>query len=96
MKIQVTLTLGEQSRTFELQGRLGWTMAQLAMAGPKGVTTIERPAPRWSGYVHMLRKRGIEIDTEMVPHDGNYPGHHARYRLLSQVTVAGGGMEGHT
>jgi hypothetical protein len=57
MKIQVTLDLSEQSRTFELQGRLGWTMAQLADAGPRGVIPIERPAPRGSGYVHELRKR---------------------------------------
>jgi len=87
MKIQVTLNLSEQSSTFELQGRLGWTMAQLATAGTKGVATIERPAPRWSAYVHELRKRGIPIDTEMVPHGGSYSGHHARYRLACDVSL---------
>jgi len=87
MKIQVTLNLSEQSRTFELNGRLGWTMAQLANAGPRGVTPIERPAPRWSGYVHDLRGLGIPIDTEMVKHGGAYSGHHARYRLACDVSL---------
>ena len=87
MKIQVTLSLSEQSRTFELQGRLGWTIAQLADAGPRGVTPIERPAPRWSGYVHELRGMGIQIETEMVAHGGTYAGHHARYRLACDVKV---------
>jgi hypothetical protein len=88
MKIQVTLNLSEQSRTFELQGRLGWTMAQLAMAGTKGVATVERPAPRWSAYVHDLRKLGIQIETEMEPHDGAYSGRHARYRLACDAQIA--------
>ena len=87
MKIQVTLNLSKQIRTFELNGRLGWAMAELAKAGPGGVTPIERPAPRWSGYVHDLRGLGIPIDTEMVPHGGAYSGHHARYRLACDVSL---------
>lgn len=88
MKIEVTL-LSEQPRTFELDGRLGWTLAALAKAGTKGVATVERPAPRRSAYVHDLRKLGIQIETEMEAHDGDYPGQHARYRLAcaAQVTV---------
>jgi hypothetical protein len=86
MKIQVTL-LSEQPRTFDLQGRLGWTMAQLAKAGRKGITSIERPAPRLSAYVHELRKLGIQIETEMEPHEGTYSGHHARYRLACEAHV---------
>lgn len=93
MKIHVTLFSSEQPRTFELQGREGWAMAQLAEAGARGVTTIERPAPRLPAYVHSLRKRGILIETEMEPHDGTYPGQHARYRLAcdAKVTVLGKG-----
>lgn len=88
MKIEVTL-LSDQPRTFNLDGRLGWTLATLAKAGTKGVATVERPAPRWSAYVHDLRKMGIQIETEMEPHTGSYPGQHARYRLScdAQVTV---------
>ena len=63
MKIRATLNLSEQSRTFELKGRLGWAMVQLVEAGTKGVTAITRPAPRWSGYVFDLRELGIPIET---------------------------------
>jgi hypothetical protein len=87
MHINVTLLGGECPRTFELNGRLGWTMAQLVKAGAKGVTTIERPALRWSGYVHDLRKRGVPIETEMVEHGGTYSGHHARYKLTCDATL---------
>ena len=92
MKIQVTL-LSEPPRTFELDGRLGWAMAQLSMAGGQGVATIDRPAPRWSAYVHKLRQRGIQIDTEMEPHHGSYPGQHARYRLACDVQIKALGAE---
>lgn len=87
MKIRATLSLSEQSRTFELKGRLGWAMVQLAEAGAKGVTPITRPAPRWSGYVFDLRELGIPIETIMEPHEGNYPGLHARYVLSCDAEV---------
>jgi hypothetical protein len=73
MKIKVTL-LSEPPRILELDGRL--------------VATIERPAPRWSAYVHDLRKLGIQIETEMEPHDGAYSGRHARYRLACDAQIA--------
>ncbi|OAN78202.1 hypothetical protein A8B82_10690 [Sulfitobacter sp. EhC04] len=92
MKIQVTL-LSEPSHTFEFEGRLGWAMAQLSMAGAQGVATIDRPAPRWSANVHRLRERGIQIDTEMEPHQGPYPGQHARYRLACDVQIKALGSE---
>lgn len=85
MKIKVTLNLNEQPRTFTLQGRLGWTIAHLVQAGSRGITTIERPAPRIPAYVHELRKMGFQIETEMEPHKGAYSGHHARYRLTCDV-----------
>ena len=86
MRIRITL-LGEQTRTFEFKGRLGWAMLQLVKAGAKGVTPIERPAPRWSGYVFDLRELGIPIETIMEPHEGNYPGTHARYVLSCEAQV---------
>lgn len=92
MQIEATL-LSEPPRTFELDGRLGWTMIQLAQAGAKGVTPIEQPAPRWSAYVHKLRKLGIQIETEMEPHEGTYPGQHARYRLACDAYVRTLGSE---
>ena len=86
MKIKVTL-LSEQPRTLQFNGRLGWAMLQLADAGTTGVTPISRPAPRWSGYVFDLRELGIPIETIMEPHEGNYPGKHARYILTCDAEV---------
>ncbi|MEY8118516.1 hypothetical protein AB9F26_09665 [Falsihalocynthiibacter sp. BN13B15] len=81
MRIKVTLNLSEQSRTFELKGRLGWTMVHLVRAGAKGLTTLEHPALRMSAYIFSLREMGIPIETQMVPHKGSYPGMHALYVL---------------
>lgn len=92
MKIQVTL-LSEPFRTFELDGRLGWAMLQLSDAGAHGVEAIKRPAPRWSAYIHRLRKMGFQIDTIMETHEGPYPGQHARYRLACDVQIKALGAE---
>ena len=60
-------------------------MQALAEAGSKGCTPINRPAPRWSAYIHTLRKRGIDIETIHEPHGGTFSGTHGRYILHSQV-----------
>ncbi|SDF82244.1 winged helix domain-containing protein [Sulfitobacter delicatus] len=86
MKIEVALS-SEEPRTLKLKGRLGWAMAHLAETGPKGVTPITRPAPRWSGYVFDLRERGVPIDTIMEPHEGSYLGQHARYVLTCDASI---------
>lgn len=86
MKIQAML-LSEQSRTFELDCRLGLALAQLADADADGVTPIICPAPRWSAYVHKLRKIGFPIDKVMEEHSGPYPGQHARHRLACDVQI---------
>jgi hypothetical protein len=87
MQIRVTLTLGEQSRTFILRGRIGQTMHHLHRAGQMGITSLETPALRLSAYIHSLRRMGFEITTEREEHEGDYPGHHARYRLESIVKL---------
>lgn len=87
MHIHVTIPGGERPRTFELKGSLGWTVYQLAQAGAQGVTPIERPAPRWSAYVHDLRRMGLPIETELAAHKGRYPGQHARYVLACDITL---------
>ena len=66
---------------------MAWTLGQLIAAGPTGCTPITHPAPRWSDYVFKLRREGVSIETIHEPHAGAYPGHHARYRLLSAVEV---------
>ncbi|MCK0102351.1 helix-turn-helix domain-containing protein [Pseudohalocynthiibacter sp. F2068] len=87
MKIQVTFDSGQGPQTIELRNRQGWTLYHLAKAGWHGITTIERPALRLSAYVHRLRERGFAIETEMEAHGGSYKGLHARYRLLTDVSV---------
>ena len=94
MNINATLVGGDCPRTFQLNGRIGWTFYQLWRAGAKGVSPVECPALRWSGYVHQIRQMGIPIDTEMEPHGGTYKGRHARYRLACDATVKVLGPEG--
>ncbi|MGL5362988.1 MAG: winged helix domain-containing protein [Bosea sp. (in: a-proteobacteria)] len=68
-------------------GRDAWTLARLIEAGDKGVTPLERPAPRWSEYVRRLRRAGLTIETITEKHGGPYSGHHGRYVLRSAITV---------
>jgi hypothetical protein len=74
-------------REIELRGRLAWTMSELLDAGSRGITTLERPAPRWSHYVFMLRRKGICIASIPEKHGGEFAGMHSRYRLTSDVHV---------
>jgi len=68
-------------------GREAWALRCLIQAGSGGLTTIDRPAPRWSHYIFKLRQAGIVISTAYEDHGGAYPGHHGRYRLETSVTV---------
>lgn len=72
---------------FWVKGRDRWALERLIEAGPTGVTPITHPAPRWSAYVHNLRKKcGLGIETNHEPHGGPFSGTHARYVLRSKVT----------
>jgi hypothetical protein len=70
-----------------VSGRDKWALDRLREAGRKGCTPMTEPAPRWSAYIHNLRKLGVEIETITEPHEGDFPGHHARYVLRSAVSV---------
>jgi hypothetical protein len=74
-------------RLVTLRGRLAWALIKLLGAGRKGCTPIDTPGPRWSGYVHKLRRLGIIVETIHENHGGAFPGRHARYVLRSTVTV---------
>ncbi len=78
------LDTGEMLR---LKGREAWTLSCLLEAGERGVIPLERPAPRWSAYVHTLRKRGLVITTIDEPHAGPYSGTHGRYVLRTSLKV---------
>jgi len=87
MNINATLMGGECPRSFYLTGRIGQTLFWLHGAGQEGITSLENPAYRLAAYVHSLREMGFAITTEREPHSGDYPGHHARYRLQCTVIV---------
>ncbi len=70
-----------------VRGREAWALLSLIAAGERGCTSIDTPGPRWSGYVHDLRKLGIAIETVRESHGGAFPGEHARYVLRSPITV---------
>jgi hypothetical protein len=69
-----------------VSGRVRWALDQLRKAGKVGCTPIYNPAPRWSAYIFDLRGMGVEIETITEAHEGDFPGHHARYVLRSGVS----------
>ena len=71
----------------EYTGRVAWALNNLVAAGERGCTPIDHPGPRWSDYVHKLRKKGLVVETIDERHAGTYAGSHARYVLRSQVEV---------
>lgn len=91
LKINVTIN---GVRAVSLQGREAWALQQLNAANDNGCTPIENPGPRWSAYIHKLRKRGFHIVTIREKHGGPFPGEHARYRLLDEVSILDGGKPG--
>jgi hypothetical protein len=53
-----------------LKGRVAWMLAELLRAGERGVTPIERPAPRMSDYALKLRGQGIVVKAIDERHGG--------------------------
>ncbi len=84
--IRITVRLPEGvSKVFT--GREAWTLDKLIDAGPQGIRAIDRPAPRWSHYVMMLRRAGLVIETIRETHGGAFAGHHGRYVLQTPLAV---------
>jgi hypothetical protein len=84
---QITAHVGEQRALKSFRGRAAWALDRLVTAGPNGCTPIDQPAPRWSHYVFLLRRHGVDIETLHETHGGVYAGHHARYVLRTPVEV---------
>ena len=73
------------ARILELKGRDAWALGELMRVGDDGCTPIDTPGPRWSSYVHKLRRLGLDIQTVTEAHGGPFKGTHARYILRSRV-----------
>jgi hypothetical protein len=78
---------GDDGLAVTVRGREAWALMALKAAGECGCTPIDHPGPRWSGYVHDLRKLGIVIETIRERHGGSFAGEHARYVLRSRVVI---------
>ena len=78
----------DTDQVVQTKGRESWCLAHLIATGPKGFTTLERPAPRISHYVFQLRHHhGLPVETLDEAHGGPYRGTHARYRLGVPVAI---------
>ncbi len=86
--IEVLVRVGGAEQPQRFHGRLAWALHALADAGEAGCTPMTHPGPRWSGYVHRLKKQhGLRIESVPERHGGAYAGGHVRYRLRTPVTV---------
>jgi len=82
-------TDGGRAFTIAVSGRDRWALEALIAAGPTGCTPIDNPGPRWSGYVHNLRRLGVLIETITESHGGPFQGTHARYVLRCNAKRVG-------
>jgi hypothetical protein len=89
-RLTIAFRVLPDGRMLEATGRDAWALSQLQSAGARGVTPIDTPAPRWSGYVFNLRRMGLLIETVHEGHGGPFPGTHARYVLHSEIEILEG------
>jgi hypothetical protein len=87
MILIVKAQIGETGPVVTVRGRDAWALLELKASNDNGCTPIDHPGPRWSGYVHKLRKAGIIIETIREAHGGPFSGQHARYVLRSLITI---------
>ncbi|RWI94684.1 MAG: hypothetical protein E5X33_28525 [Mesorhizobium sp.] len=86
-KFSLLVKVEPDGQTMRLDGRVAWAMKQLVDAGKGGCTPFTHPGPRWSDYVFKARALGFVIETVHEAHAGQFPGHHARYVLHTDVTI---------
>ena len=86
-RISITFRVGEGGPPVTVIGRNAWALQQLRAANENGCTPIDHPGPRWSSYVHKLRKLGLVIETVTEKHGGPFAGDHARYVLRTDITI---------
>jgi hypothetical protein len=81
---------GDDGPIVTATGRAAWALERLIAAGGRGITSVSDPAPRLADYVFKLRRLGIGIITDDEPHQGEFAGRHARYRLATPVRILDG------
>ena len=54
-------------------GRDAWALQRLMEAGEEGITPIDSPGPRWSAYVHSLRRTGLALKRFTKAMAGHFP-----------------------
>ena len=86
-KVRIHFDGRDGLRDCVIRGRKLWALCELISVGAAGIIPIERPAPRWSAYIHSLRVLGLRIETIRERHGGPYPGNHGRYVLHTPVEV---------
>ena len=85
---KLTVQIGGADGTIlRFHDRLAWALLSLIEAGEAGVAPLERPAPRWSLYVSILRQKGLAIETVLELHGGPYAGRRGRYVLRSLIEI---------
>lgn len=86
-KLTIAARILPDGATIKVVGRDAWALRNLVMAGTRGCTPIDNPAPRWAHYTWKLRRAGFVIETIDEKHGGQFAGSHARYVLRSQVEI---------
>jgi len=85
--IRVKCDLGDGLQEYEFRGRRAWALRELHTAGSKGVSRADNYAPALTQYVAQLKAKGFSIRTVREKHSGPYRGTHARYVLMTVLTL---------
>lgn len=86
-RLRLSFRFGDGGPAVTVIGRNAWALQRLKAANENGCTPIDNPGPRWSSYVHKLRKAGLAIETVIEKHGGAFAGEHARYILRTDITI---------
>ena len=80
----------DRVHSISLTGRPAWLLFRLIDAGSAGLTASDLPSGlRVSGYVHRLRRSGIDVNTTYEANTNEFGGSHGRYALASIVNSIG-------
>ncbi|MDE3240721.1 MAG: hypothetical protein KGN33_17315 [Paracoccaceae bacterium] len=87
MQVEIEQKNGEKTTVFLTEPRVIWALEHLIRAGKRGITTLENPAPRWSAYLHKIKRAGIPFTKVTEKHGGDFEGWHARFFIGEGVRI---------